>query len=76
MDTIMLKHSLQMKQWEFLLSGDYYDTVLCSHDATLVECMMVLLGYFEDLTGGITRCNRAIIELGGEDVPIVAPVVL
>ena len=27
----------------------------------------------EDLTGGITRCNKAILDLGGEDTPGAAP---
>ncbi|WP_352421192.1 RagB/SusD family nutrient uptake outer membrane protein [Proteiniphilum sp.] len=57
------------------LSGDYYDNGRYAHmslhswtpdDATI--------GYFETLTGGITRCNRTIIELGGEEVAITAPV--
>ena len=48
------------------LSGDYYDNGRYAHmslhswtpdDATI--------GYFEALTGGITKCNKAIIELGG-----------
>ncbi len=57
------------------LSGDYYDNGRYAHmtlhswtpdDATI--------GYFETLTSGITRCNRIIFELGGEEVDIVAPV--
>ncbi|SFK71954.1 RagB/SusD family nutrient uptake outer membrane protein [Proteiniphilum acetatigenes] len=57
------------------LSGDYYDNGRYAHmslhswtpdDATI--------GYFETLTGGITRCNRAIIEMGGEEAAVTAPV--
>lgn len=57
------------------LSGDYYDNGVYAHMSLHSwNADDGIIGYFEDLTGGITRCNRAIIELGGEDVPIVAPV--
>lgn len=57
------------------LSGDYYDNGRYAHmslhswtpdDATI--------GYFESLTGGITKCNSAILELGGEESDVTAPV--
>lgn len=57
------------------LSGDYYDNGRYAHmalhswtpdDATI--------GYFEALTGGITRCNRAILEMGGEEVEVTASI--
>lgn len=57
------------------LSGDYYDNGRYAHmslhswtpdDATI--------GYYESLTSGITKCNRSILELGGEEIDITAPV--
>lgn len=57
------------------LSGDYYDNGRYAH--------MALhswtpddpnIGYYESLTSGITKCNKAIIELGGEETNVTAPV--
>lgn len=57
------------------LSGDYYDNGAYAH-ITLHSWTPDdgVIGYFGDLTGGITKCNKAIIELGGEEVPVTAPV--
>lgn len=57
------------------LSGDYYDNGAYAH-ITLHSWTPDdgIIGYFESLTSGITKCNKAIIELGGEEVPVAAPV--
>lgn len=57
------------------LSGDYYDNGAYAHMSLHSWTPDDgVIGYFEDLTGGITKCNKAIIELGGEEVPVTAPV--
>ncbi len=54
--------------------GDYYNSgensnptlhMLNPDDATI--------SWYEDLTSGITKCNRAIVDLGGEDAEAAAP---
>lgn len=57
------------------LSGDYYDNGRYAHMAlhswTPDDAN---IGFFESLTSGITKCNKAIIELGGEEAAVTAPV--
>lgn len=57
------------------LSGDYYDNGAYAHMSLHTWTPDDgVIGYFESLTGGITKCNKAIIELGGEEVPLTASV--
>ncbi|MBE6288020.1 MAG: RagB/SusD family nutrient uptake outer membrane protein [Mediterranea massiliensis] len=55
--------------------GDYYNSGENSHPTLhMLTPDDVSIGYWpEDLTGGITRCNRAIMDLGGEEEPAAAP---
>lgn len=57
------------------LSGDYYDNGAYAHIALHSWTPDDgVIGFFEDLTSGITKCNKAIIELGGEESSVTAPV--
>ena len=57
------------------LSGDYYDNGAYAHIALHSWTPDDgVIGFFEDLTSGITKCNKAIIELGGEESPVTASV--
>lgn len=57
------------------LSGDYYDNGryihMSLHSWTPDDAA---IGYFEELTSGITKCNKVIIELGGEESNLTASV--
>lgn len=57
------------------LSGDYYDNGVYAHMSLHSWTPDDgIIGYFEALTSGITRCNRAILELGGEEADITASI--
>lgn len=57
------------------LSGDYYDNGAYAHMSLHSWTPDDgVIGYFEDLTSGITKCNKAIVELGGEEAPVTAAV--
>jgi len=57
------------------LSGDYYDNGryahMSLHSWTPDDAVV---GYFETLTSGITKCNKTILELGGEESPVTASI--
>lgn len=57
------------------LSGDYYDNGryahMSLHSWTPDDAV---IGYFETLTSGITKCNKTILELGGEESPVTASI--
>ncbi len=57
------------------LSGDYYDNGAYAHMSLHSWTPDDgVIGYFEELTSGITKCNKAIVELGGEEAPVTAAV--
>lgn len=53
--------------------GDYYDSGNNSHPS-LHNSMAndPCIGWYGDLSGGITKCNQVIIDLGGDDASVVA----
>jgi len=55
--------------------GDYYDTGNYAH-ASLhnFKADDACIGYWSELSSGITKCNRVIVDLGGEDATVNAPV--
>jgi hypothetical protein len=55
--------------------GDYYDTGNYAH-ASLhnFKADDACMGYWPELSSGITKCNRVIVDLGGEDATVNAPV--
>ncbi|KAB2814144.1 MAG: RagB/SusD family nutrient uptake outer membrane protein, partial [Paludibacter sp.] len=55
--------------------GDYYDSGNYAHPS-LHNFMAddACIGFWSDLSGGITKCNQVIVDLGGEDAKVVAPV--
>ncbi len=55
--------------------GDYYDTGNYAH-ASLHSFKPddPCLGYWPDLSSGITKCNRVIVDLGGEESAATAPI--
>lgn len=57
--------------------GDYYDSGNNSHPSLHNSLANdPCIGWYGDLSGGITKCNQIIIELGGEDAlpTAIAPV--
>lgn len=55
--------------------GDYYDTGNYAHPSLHnFKPDDACMGYWPDLSSGITKCNRVIVDLGGEDAPVTAPV--
>ena len=54
--------------------GDYWDQGRYANPTLhLLNADDATVGWYEDLSSGITKCNRAILELGGEDQPNAAP---
>ena len=55
--------------------GDYWNSGENAYPALhkMTPDDATLWHWGEDLTGGITRCNKAILDLGGEDTPGAAP---
>lgn len=55
--------------------GDYYDSGNYAHPS-LHNFMAddACMGYWSDLTSGITKCNQVIVDLGGEEEAVNAPV--
>ena len=55
--------------------GDYYDTGNYAH-ASLHSFKPddPFIGYWGDLSSGITKCNRVIVDLGGEETAATAPI--
>lgn len=56
--------------------GDYYDDGTTSQPTLhWVNPDSRCIDWYGDITGGITSCNQAIIEFGGEDEPMAAPAI-
>lgn len=54
--------------------GDYYNSGENSHPTLhMLTPDDPTIGWYGDLTSGITNCNKAILEFGGEDEPLAAP---
>ncbi|MCU4166055.1 RagB/SusD family nutrient uptake outer membrane protein [Carboxylicivirga caseinilyticus] len=55
--------------------GDYYDSGNYSHPS-LHNFMAddACMGYWGDLSSGITKCNQVIVDFGGEEEPVTAPI--
>ncbi|MGQ1948256.1 RagB/SusD family nutrient uptake outer membrane protein [Geofilum sp. OHC36d9] len=55
--------------------GDYYDSGNYAHPS-LHNFMAddACMGYWSDLASGITKCNQVIVDLGGEEEAVNAPV--
>lgn len=55
--------------------GDYYDSGNYAHPS-LHKFMAddACMGYWTDLSSGITKCNQVILDLGGEEQVVTAPV--
>ncbi len=53
--------------------GDYYDSGNYAHPS-LHNFMAddACIGFWSDLSGGITKCNQVIVDLGGEEASITA----
>ncbi|MGQ1889208.1 RagB/SusD family nutrient uptake outer membrane protein [Thermophagus sp. OGC60D27] len=55
--------------------GDYYDSGNYAHPSLHnFKADDACLGYWSDLASGITKCNRVIVDFGGEEAVISAPV--
>ncbi len=55
--------------------GDYYDSGNYSHPSLHdFKPDDPCIGFWGDLSSGITKCNRVIVDLGGEDSPATAPI--
>jgi hypothetical protein len=55
--------------------GDYYDSGNYAHPSLHnFKPDDACIGYWTDLSSGITKCNRVIVDLGGEDAAVTAPV--
>ncbi len=54
--------------------GDYYNSGENSNPTLhMLNADDPTIGWYEDISSGITKCNRAILELGGEDKAEAAP---
>ena len=54
--------------------GDYYNSGENAHPTLhMLTPDDVTISWYEDLTSGITKCNRAIVDLGGEESENAAP---
>ena len=40
----------------------------------ILKQMTGSLGYWSDLASGITKCNQVIVDLGGEEEDVTAPI--
>jgi starch-binding outer membrane protein, SusD/RagB family len=55
--------------------GDYYDTGNYAHPSLHnFKPDDACIGYWPDLSSGITKCNRVILDLGGDEATVAAPV--
>ena len=56
--------------------GDYYDNGTTAHPTLhWVNPDSPCIDWYPDITAGITNCNRAIVDLGGEEIPAAAPAI-